>query len=605
MPRKKANRHQLDVATKNFNVAYKIVEQHPLFAPLINVAHVVRSEDLRQSYPENGYAVVTEEGSIFVHPKRKADVEQWQYVLAHCLLHLGFEHFQKKEQPALWNIACDLYVAKFLDDFKFGKIPGNVAYVLNDLPASTEEKLYQYLIVNGVEERFQQFSTGNPGMTDMDFTGVGYSFSRRGLNWKTLLSTGLRAAVTSAVNVAGGQEKYLGAAKLANSPAQRAKSWFISSYPLLGALAASFELIEDPQLCQQLDISVAAVHPEMKEIYLNPASGLTEMECRFVIAHELLHIGLRHDTRCNGRNPFYWNVACDYVINGWLVEMGIGEIPAIGGLYDSALKAESAESVYDIIVTDLRRLRKLSTWRGVGQCDILQPRQPDWWRQGNGLDLDSFYRNCLMQGLEYHQSEVRGLLPAGLVEEIKALGHPPIPWDVELAQWFDGHFQPLEKVRTYARPSRRQSGSPDIPRPRYAPLWEAEQNRTFGVVLDTSGSMDRTLLARALGAISTYSISRDVSKVRLIFCDAITYDEGFVTPEELSGRVKIRGRGGTVLQPGIDLLQNADDFPKKGPILIITDGFCERLSLQREHAFLLPAYGRLPFVPKGKVFRIQ
>ena len=605
MPRKKkANRHQLDIATKNFNAAYKVVKEHPLFAPLINSCYVVRSDNFYLSYPENGYAVVTESGTIVVHPKRKADVGQWQYVLAHCLLHLGFEHFQNKGQPALWNIACDLYIAKFLDDFKFGTIPGNVSYILNDLPASSEEKLYEYFLIHGVEERFQQFYTGNPGMRDMDFSGAGSNFSGQGLSWTALLGIGLRAAVTSAINVAAGREKHLGSTKLTNSAAQRAKSWFISSYPLLGALATSFELIEDPELCQQWHISVAAVHPEMKEIYLNPAAGLTEMECRFVIAHELLHVGLRHDTRCNGRNPFYWNVACDYVINGWLVEMGVGEIP-VGVLYDSTLKGESAESVYEMIVTDLRRLRKLATLRGTGQCDILKPRQPSWWRQGNGFDLDSFYRNCLMQGLEYHQTEDRGLLPAGLVEEIKALGHPPIPWDVELAQWFDGHFHPLEKVRTYARPSRRQSGCPDIPRPRYAPLWEAEQHRTFGVVLDTSGSMKRSLLARALGAISTYSISRDVRKVRLIFCDAITYDQGYVEPEELSGRVKIRGRGGTVLQPGLDLLQKADDFPKKGPILIITDGCCDRLSIKREHAFLLPADGRLPFVPKGKVFRIQ
>ena len=33
--------------------------------------------------------------------------------------------------------------------------------------------------------------------------------------------------------------------------------------------------------------------------------------------------------------------------------------------------------------------------------------------------------------------------------------------------------------------------------------------------------------------------------------------------------------GGTVLQPGVDLLEAAEDFPKDGPILIITDGYVE------------------------------
>src|SRR5262249_34205336 len=31
---------------------------------------------------------------------------------------------------------------------------------------------------------------------------------------------------------------------------------------------------------------------------------------RFVMAHELLHVGLRHDVRREGRDPYYWNVAC-------------------------------------------------------------------------------------------------------------------------------------------------------------------------------------------------------------------------------------------------------------------------------------------------------
>jgi predicted metal-dependent peptidase len=197
------------------------------------------------------------------------------------------------------------------------------------------------------------------------------------------------------------------------------------------------------------------------------------------------------------------------------------------------------------------------------------------------------------------------LLPAGLIEEIRALSQPPIPWDVELAEWFDEHFPPLQQRRSYARASRRQSSTPDIPRPRWVPREDAQDGRTYGVVLDTSGSMDRTLLAKALGTIASYSISRDVPAVRVVFCDAATYDQGYMPPEDIAGRVKIRGRGGTVLQPGIDLLEESEDFPKKGPVLIITDGQCDKLRIRREHAFLVPEGRHLPFVPVGKVFRIR
>jgi len=190
------------------------------------------------------------------------------------------------------------------------------------------------------------------------------------------------------------------------------------------------------------------------------------------------------------------------------------------------------------------------------------------------------------------------------VEEIKSLSYPPISWDVELAQWFDSYFSPLEKFRSYARPSRRQASTPDIPRPRYVPLPGAEDGRTFGVVLDTSGSMDRHLLGKALGAIASYSISRDVPAARVVFCDTLPFDQGYMKPEAIADRVKIKGRGGTILQPGIDILIKAKDFPAEGPLLIITDGECDRLRIPREHAFLIPEGKSLPFIPKGKVFRI-
>jgi predicted metal-dependent peptidase len=331
----------------------------------------------------------------------------------------------------------------------------------------------------------------------------------------------------------------------------------------------------------------------------------------------MLHAALRHDTRGQGRDPFLWNVACDFVINQWLVEMGVGAVPKAGALLDPDLKGLSAESIYDRIVTDLRRFRKQSTFRGAALGDILGIGA--WRAAGTGIELDEFYRRALQQGLCYHEEQGRGLLPAGLVEEIRALAHPPIPWDVELARWLDNWFQPIERGRTFARPSRRQSSTPDIPRPSWVVKYPLD-SRTFGVILDTSGSMwnkvrkDRAgnfsavnvdLLGRVLGAIASYAMSRDVPAVRVVFCDAMPYDQGYLPAEDIAGRVRLRGQGGTVLQPAIQLLDASPDFPRDAPILIITDGECDVLKIRREHAFLLPEGRSLPFAPIGKVFRVS
>jgi predicted metal-dependent peptidase len=594
------NQSDKETAESNFQRGYQTLYRHPMFSELFGSANIVRKEGNR--CPSQAWAVVTSSGIIHVHPTRLGTEKEWVYVLAHCLLHLGFGHFQERTNFPEWNAACNVFIAKFLNDLKLGSAPEEYHFSAN-ISTYNEEALYEEFCLSGIPG-YNFVDMIKESSKNDSYSQNNYYINRK-IDWQACFGRGLIRAVTSAVNVAAGQEAFLGAEMEKNTPATRAKSWFISSYPLLGALAANFKIIEDPVICQRLEISVAAVDAQSQEIFINPAAGLDEQEFRFVMAHELLHVGLRHDSRRQGRDPYLWNVACDYVINSWLVEMGIGELPKFGALYDPDLKGLSAEALYDQIVTDLRRFRKLATLRGVGQCDILDPQVPDWWMDGEGMELDDFYRRCLNQGLVYHHEQNRGLLPLGLIEEIRALNHPPIPWDVELAKWFDNYFPPLTKVRSYARPSRRQSSTPDIPRPRYILDSNTEEGRTFGVVLDTSGSMDKELLGKALGAIVSYSISHDVPFVRVVFCDAFAYDQGYIAPEDLAERVKVKGRGGTILQPGIDLLLAAEDFPKNGPLLIITDGFCDRLHISREHAFLLPAHRYLPFVPKGKVFRIR
>ncbi|MET8429896.1 hypothetical protein [Nocardia sp. NPDC004860] len=88
-------------------------------------------------------------------------------------------------------------------------------------------------------------------------------------------------------------------------------------------------------------------------------------------------------------------------------------------------------------------------------------------------------------------------------------------------------------------------------------------------------------------------------------CAQLAHDAGYLPVDEIASRVRVRGRGGIVLQPGIRLLERADDFPADGPILVITDGMIDVLRIRHEHAFLIPAGPALPFRPHGPVFRIR
>ncbi|MEU1513425.1 hypothetical protein ABZ490_14915 [Streptomyces sp. NPDC005811] len=588
-----------DLAAEAFAEGLRLMHANPA---LDAVAHgVCREEDCTLA-PREGLVRVDSHGTVHVHPARIADPAVWAWSLAHATLHLGFGHVPAAEgprvQPDRYDIAARCAVVnRFLLTFPVGRPPEGRPLTY---PDGDEEQLAARWRRDGLPTAYQHCGTAGPDPDQLLLTWV-TRIQGKPPDRQLAFATALTRTVSAAMDMAGGRRASLDDDLDSARPWERALSWFVSSYPLLGGIAAGIKLVPDAELARAHGIQIAAVDAEAGEIYLNPLYGLEDDEWRFVLAHEMLHAALRHGDRCGTRDPYLFNVACDYVINGWLREMQIGTMPE-GLLYDPELAGLSAEEVYDRIAGDLRRLRRLSTLRGKGVGDVLGgPLGPP----RDCVDLDGFYRRGLAHGLDLHQREERGFLPGGLVEEIRALSHPPLPWDARLARWFDEFVPRPEPVRSYARPARRQASTPDIPRAgRWFPPEEVPRC-TFGVVLDTSASMNTSLLGKALGAIASYAEARDVSAARVVFCDAAPHDAGYLPVTEIAGRVRVRGRGGTVLQPGIDLLHRADDFPRDAPVLIITDGWCDVLRVRREHAYLVPQGGRLPFTAQGPVFRVR
>jgi predicted metal-dependent peptidase len=605
MPRRKG-KSQVDAVSTPLQQAIGAVYGWTIFSELFRdstfsgrPAVRIQPADDNAITAARGWAQVFPNGTIEVNPHMPGDVGEWIWALAHCVLHLGFGHLDGRQPlDRAYTAACCLAVSRFQAALGLGTAPFNVT----DLPATPEEVLADRWRDAGVPAEFAALGAGG-AVPDLAMTGPAPEPDPK---WGDRLSIGIAAQASNAVQAALRQADQVrferGAVPDPNTRWERARRWFVSSYPLLAALASRFTIVSERDLAQRMKITTAAVDADRAEIYINPLAPLSAEEWRFVLAHEMLHAALRHGDRVGTRDPFLWNVAADYVINGWLIEMGVGT-PPDGLLHDPALKGLSAEAVYDLIARDLRRLRRIATLRGRGVGDILtEPAR----NVADPVALDDFYRRALTLGLSNHETQHRGLLPAGLLDEIAVLSQPPLPWDAKLARWFDEFVPAVEKRRTYARPSRRQSSTPHIPRPGWYRPEELDERVTFGVVLDTSGSMSGELIGRALGAIASYSLARDVPAARVVFCDAAAYDAGYLPVEAIAGRVRVRGRGGTALQPGVTLLETVDDFPADGPILIITDGYCEStLRVRRDHAYLVPAGARLPFTPRGPVFEVR
>lgn len=599
---KKSGTRNNSMTLQNFEEGLRLFRKHPVFARLYPSIREYRQKELGCSIA----CIIDIRGVLKVNTDRLLEPLEWVYLLGFQTLHYYLGQFDAEKitgknaplevpiNKQAWNLACDVYVCRFMKSLQLGKNPFPELQVPQKY--QDEREIYQYLMERPLAD-FEQEIVRN----------IRQYVKMEGLEHPTVYQEGrennaVRYLSNALLDTAKRSLSDLALEKADSSCRSgwlfRQREWIMNRFPMLGSLAHSFQLIWDAEICNALEIQIAAVDVTEQKIYVNDSCYLSPEELRFVLAHELLHAGLLHHARCNGRNPYLWNIACDYVINDWLNEMNVGSMPE-NALYEKEYHGLSAESIYDILVSNIRKSMKLYTLRGYGKGDVIGK---DGAIVMDSTGLDEHYRKAISMGLDYHRKQNRGYLPASLVEEIRAIQMPVIPWDVKLADWFQIHIAENEQIRSYARPSRRQSSTPDIPRAGRKNR-DNEVQRTFGVLIDTSGSMDVQLLAKALGSISSLADAKGVRFVRVVFCDAKAYDAGYLSTEEIADRVKVKGRGGTRLQPGIDLLESAKDFPKEGAILIITDGEIEdRLKIRRDHAFLVPRNRRLPFQPRGEVF---
>ena len=132
MPKEKKK----DIWLEQFQPGYDMVEQHPIFGPLLRYVHVSPVENAHMK----GAAHCGDHGYITVSRKMRLSPEEWAYVLAHCLLHYGLWHFEQKADPVKWNVACDMYIAKFLADAKLFSAP-EFMRTQPPYPADSEEEL--------------------------------------------------------------------------------------------------------------------------------------------------------------------------------------------------------------------------------------------------------------------------------------------------------------------------------------------------------------------------------------------------------------------------------------------------------------------------------
>ena len=262
-----------------------------------------------------GWAQVHPYGLIDVNSLQRGTPAEWTWVFAHCLLHLGFGHLEG-EGPVdrAYAAACCVAVTRFQTMLRLGEARSGYPRSCRPYPRKCSR-------LAGARRTAGIRRVGRRGaVADLA------SRRPRGRWCHTCRGvTGCRSAsrppprrpsrrpVGCATNAPGRRTP----TRRGNGPgagSSRRFAWRrwrrLHHRVRAGAGAAAADLGGGGRC-------------EVAEIYINPLAGPTRPgggSC----AHEMLHAALRHGDRVGGRDAYLWNVAADYVINGWLIEMGVG-----------------------------------------------------------------------------------------------------------------------------------------------------------------------------------------------------------------------------------------------------------------------------------------
>lgn len=351
-----------------------------------------------------------------------------------------------------------------------------------------------------------------------------------------------------------------------------------------------------------------------KRIYLHPDIDQFSTETfKFINLHELLHVIFMHSQRKGNRNHWLWCIACDYAVNSILIEeMRMDPPEELPCLYSPKFSRMPAEKIYDLLLKELNDNKsiKLEFVNLPGKASIQDDDENnetdnkssiivtlDDLRSGlckdkslndeqktgqrvfapgdiheskNPAEEKERLRDILIQAhimYEKFKGRMRGHLPGSVVEYIKKLIKPDVPFERLLARYAsevisgkgEYTFNPInKKYAFYCNAVLPSIAKEEIPK--------------VVVAVDSSGSMKTRDLELAAGAIK--KLSSLTPEVTVIVCDHNIQQVVRTSEiEKFLKNVKFKGRGGTSHVPVFEYIDK--NIKKLDVVICITDGYSE------------------------------
>jgi len=357
-----------------------------------------------------------------------------------------------------------------------------------------------------------------------------------------------------------------------------ARSALMLTHPFIGSLLmrCRIELTEA--------VPTAAVDGG-NTIYINPqwAGSISKKDLLTVLAHEALHLALRHGERSKAvEDKTVYNFVADGVVNhilrcdGFILLDGAVTMDSIRatiiGRYNlriDELEKLSAEALYRLVMDSLQEFAlKPKPDRHIGE-DL----RPDLGAgigegvEGSGEALgegvyaeegwDNYWRDAINRA--YITAKMAGKLPAG-IERLFEVLRPKVDWRSALREALVTGMG-MRAVSTYQRPSRKHPELPGLKRFSIANIW---------ILVDLSGSVsdrEANQFASEIFAIAkTFNAT-----VKVIPWDTQPYQVTVLRSPSDIHNLKFIGGGGTEIKSTLEKLMK--EMSLYDSVVILTDGF--------------------------------
>jgi predicted metal-dependent peptidase len=346
----------------------------------------------------------------------------------------------------------------------------------------------------------------------------------------------------------------------------QAKAKLLVDYPYFGTLASKLELV--------LNDNIEAFRGDGKKLeysheFLQNAS-ISELE--FVLANGAMHVSLAHESRKNGRSGWLWQMATDMAINDMLVENGL-DMP-YGAQYRKRFAGMYAEEIYAELKSDMLREEDNLEYEADDAEDVQNKEKNKENNQNaeNQTQLSQQEQQTQFQE-ELLQEQLMAEEAISLLTRESKKGEAPlqierfftienmgkIDWRDELKSAIDRYFK---DDYTLLPPSKKL-----ISQGIYLP---SNVSQTFRIVvaIDSSGSIDDTLLSEFLSEVNFLMSMVARYQIELLVCDEkIQEHKTFTSGEALECSVK--GASGTDFRPVFAFVEREFDDVKL--LLYFTD----------------------------------